>query len=606
MKPFPYQREAIDSWFAGLESGHRWQVIVLPTGCGKTFTAATLAMELRARLPDPSEFRMLFLAHRGELLDQATEEFWGVWPEMRPTRIQSSSSAFGTRRSRYDAYFAMIDTARQSARLQRLLPIPWDLIVVDEAHHSPAPTYKNVLQQLASRSGSPGLGLTATPNRPDGIGLHEVWDRFAYTYLLADAIQDGWLTPFRTVVRELKVDLDQIAKGKDGDFEEASLAKLMEDPHVLDLTIDAWEAEAADRRRTIFFCVRVSHARRLAERFCERGVAADYVDGETPYEDRRARYAALREGRIRVLCNVMVATEGFNVKPIDCVALARPTVATVVNVSLLAQMIGRGLRVSPGKTDCLVLDCTGRTLHSTLVYAPMLGGLPQTPTSEGPEVRAEVDKLVKTSEDALGVRRDWGSVLAALSAARSIDLLRKPCGREFEWTDTPWGVALSLGRREAGFFLVRAHLPRDGARAAGRYKVAHLMPIGPDQQRVEVVADHLWPEEAIGLAEGEAVRFRPSRARRGEGPAPADLDQVAAALNQVVRLERDLNDGRRTAMVGASLPATAEAVAELRRRGVRLSDEMASKLTRAEADSMLRQGRAAGWRRVRIPARLKA
>lgn len=598
--PYPYQREAIDEVFGLYDAGKRRSLVVLPTGCGKTFTAARLALEWAertapARAAREQGFRVAFLAHREELVDQALDEFAESCPDWTRGRVQGASSQFGR-----DVTVGMIQTAFQDARLWRLKATTWDLIFVDEAHHSPGSTYQKVLAELVGPS-TLLVGLTATPNRADGVGLHDTYDEIAYQYPIADAIGGGFLVDAEALTVALDLDLSKV-RTQAGDFAQGGLTAIMNTSEVRGATLQAWNRYAPGRR-TIGFATRVDHARALAEDFNAAGVRSGYVHGGLGTDDRRVLYDQLSRGELDVLWNVGVLTEGFNERSVDGILLARPTKSR----GLLQQMLGRGLRTFPGKDRCVVVDVTGTLEDGSLVTVPMLGGLPGRMDLE-PEAVREAAAAVVREERGPGdskVQR-IESLLAAMQAARSVDLLRVPRGRRFQWGQTPLGPALELGGVEAGVLVLRRHRPeRDGRDTSGLWKLAHVYQVVQGQPpRVDVLADRLLQDDAIGLAETEAPRFAPARSARVVGPA--DPAYVAHLGRLIAQHEREQNEGRERPMDGASMPASPEAVRALR-RWVRMTDAQAALLTRAEADRMLRQGRKGGGRRsVKLPPRLAA
>lgn len=369
----PYQREAIASVLRHRKSGTRRMVVVLPTGSGKTVIFSELAR--MARRP------VLVLAHRGELVQQAAEKIrralGGDVPEdyvaVEQADARASDSAHvvvASIRSLHDRRLARLTRARS-----------FGLVVYDECHHAPAEDNTRVLRSLgafdADWSGTL-VGFTATPSRGDGQGLDAVFETIAYTRTLPQMIRDGYLAPLRGYRVQTAADLQQVATTRsDLDVEELSEAVDIEDRNAL---VARSIQELARDRRTLAFCVTVAHARRLMRALSSVGVAAGMVWGEMRPDDRRDVLAAFRAGKLQVLTNVGVLTEGFDDPGVSCVAMARPT----RSAGLYMQCVGRGTRLHPGKTDCLVLDFVDLS-DLDLVTLPTLYGMPRDVDLQGEE-----------------------------------------------------------------------------------------------------------------------------------------------------------------------------------------------------------------------------
>lgn len=594
--PYPYQAETVDTVWRWYDEGMRTPLVVLPTGCGKTYTALLIVERAAQRLGRAP--RVGFWAHRSELVDQTIELFGEAFGRQHVGRIQAGGCEFGR-----DTSVGMIQTAVQPRRLARLAPSTWDIQIVDEAHHSVASTYRRVLARTVGPQ-TMLVGLTATPDRTDGIGLIEVYGRIHEGISLLDAIEQGFLVEPFGIRQCVDVNLDDIPS-RNGDFAELPLAERMKAPAVLDATIDAW-LEHAERRKTIGFAVRVDHAALLAERFNARGVRAAYVHGGTSADARRKLYDDLRDGELDVLLSVGVLTEGFDERSVACVMLVRPT----QSLGLYKQMIGRGLRTHApsGKRDCLVLDVTGTTRRKSLITLAMLGGLPAEPLEkEDPEPR-EAQDTRRDLERTVGkdaVRTE--GLLAVRKAAERFNLFTIPRGRRYVWTENQYGHFLWLGAPTAGMLVVRPDRDRPG-----RFRVVHVhqrpgTPSAVDPAggwRWDVRAENQHALDAIGLCEQEAPRFSPDRPGAcAIGPVnDAVLDVV---LRDIGQREAVVNAARATPIQGASRGASAAAIAELRRRKVKLTDAQEAAITHGELEQMLRVGHAAGWRAVTVPKRLK-
>ena len=355
----PYQREAIEAVIAARKRGVRRQVVCLPTGAGKTVIFSRLAAI--ARRP------VLVLAHRAELLEQAQAklEAAGAGPV---------SVEWGERHAEPGAKTVVASIRSLSPkRLGRLLQEhAFGLCVYDECHHAPAEDNTRVLKALGAFeeewSGTL-LGFTATTSRGDRQGLDEVFEEVVFFRTLPDLIGEGYLAPLRGLRVSTDQDLELLG-GAGRDFKVEELSEAIDVKERNDLVARSIQELARDRR-TIAFCVDVAHAKHLAGTLRELGVRAATVYGELELSERRRRLADFRAGKLSVLTNVAVLTEGFDDPGVSCIAMARPT----RNAGLYAQCVGRGTRLAPGKSDCLVLDFVDLG-DLPIASLPSLYGLP--------------------------------------------------------------------------------------------------------------------------------------------------------------------------------------------------------------------------------------
>lgn len=334
----PYQEAAVTAVLAGTT---RRPLLILPTGGGKTVVAAALSQRVAQRT--------LFVVHREELVQQAVAKFRWVWPEGDVGIVRGAQDEHDRR-----VVVASIQTLQQPRRRQRLDPATFSLVILDECHHAPSASYQAVLTDLGllpePRSGQILLGITATPERGDKASLAQVFHRIVYRESIGDLIRQGYLTPVRGLQVRSRVDLSHV-RTRAGDFDLKALSLAVDTPGRNQLLVHAWQRYAAGRR-TVAFTVDVAHAQHVAAAFQEAGIPADWVAGRVSHEDRARRLAALRTGQIQVLANAMLLTEGWDEPSVSAVLLARPTKSR----PLWIQMVGRGLRLAPEKTDCLVLD----------------------------------------------------------------------------------------------------------------------------------------------------------------------------------------------------------------------------------------------------------
>jgi superfamily II DNA or RNA helicase len=390
----PYQREALDAIHAGERRGVHRQLVALPTGTGKTVVFAHLLRERGGRA--------LVLAHRDELIEQAVEKLHLVAPESRVGVVKAERDEQAVQ-----VVVASVQTLAQPRRLEHLIP-DFSTIIIDEAHHAAAPTYRAILEHVGAFAPDHLLtvGFTATPERGDQVGLDGVFEAIVYQRELLDMITAGYLCDLRALQVQLATDWSAVPV-RHGDLAEGALGEVLLAASAPEHTLAAYRQHAAGRKTLVFTpTVAVAHA--MAATFQDAGHAAEVVDGTTPLEDRRAILRRLRAGTTRVVANCAVLTEGFDEPSVDCIIVARPTTSR----SLYVQMVGRGTRLHPNKSDCLILDLVGASSRHALVTASTLFGLPpQALAREGlvaaAQAQAEATRrgqLVATAVDLFGRR----------------------------------------------------------------------------------------------------------------------------------------------------------------------------------------------------------
>lgn len=364
----PYQVAAVEAAEREFLSRRR-ALIVAATGTGKTVILAALAERWRPR------GRILVLAHREELLDQAAEKIGA-------STLLSTAIEQANRRVRLplpDVTIASVPTLAQVGRRARFAKGAFDLVVVDEAHHGTATSYREVIGHFA---GAALLGVTATPDRADGASLAPVFGATVFRYGIRRAVRDGYLVDVRRAVEVLQgLDLARLKQHK-GDWTDAELeAELLKAPAVAAVA-DAILKHAGDRP-TVLFCAGVMHSRAVAAALnARRTGCASAASGED-----RAGVAALRAGRIQLLANTDLTTEGFDYPALACVALVRPT----KSLGRATQQIGRGTRLHEGKRDLLVIEFVGGAAAGQVSTVDVVG-------CEFPQrVRALAERLLDRS-----------------------------------------------------------------------------------------------------------------------------------------------------------------------------------------------------------------
>ena len=366
----PYQSKALDAIEQAAREGVRRPLVVHPTGTGKTVTFSH-AVKRRAPLG-----RSLVLVHRDELANQTCEKIGIVAPELSTGIVKAERNEVSA-----DVVVASVQTLHRDNRLASLLAAgPIETVVVDEAHHAPAPTWTKILTTLGSFSpyGPLTIGFTATPERDNGKTLG-VWEKVVSFMSIREAIygngkrgaeghEGGYLVPILpAVVVETGMDLGRVRK-TGGDYSDGDLGRELEDSGAIAQIADAY-VEHGENRKTVAFTPTVATAHALAAALVARGVLAEALDGGTEREERRAILRRLKTGQTRVVVNCAVLTEGFDEPSISCVIVARPTKFH----GLYVQMVGRGTRIYPGKKDLLVLDIVGASQRHELVGLVDLG-----------------------------------------------------------------------------------------------------------------------------------------------------------------------------------------------------------------------------------------
>lgn len=338
----PYQIEAIDATF---EAWGRAQSLlgVAATGLGKTVLFASIL----ARHPG----RTMVIAHREELIFQAADKVkrvTGLEPDIEMAELRSPEwSLHGKPRCVISTVQTQV-AGRNGGRMTRFDPAEFDLLVIDEAHHATASTYRQVIDHYRQNPNLRVLGVTATPDRADEEALGQIFDDVAFDYDLRYGIEDGWLVPVgQRVVHVESLDLSAV-RTTAGDLNGADLARVLEMERPLHEIVGPTIELTADGRRTLVFTASVAQAERTCEIFNRhRGGCARWVCGKTPKDERRQMLADYSAGQFQYLVNVGVATEGFDEPGIASIVMARPTKSR----ALYCQMVGRGTRPLPGVVD---------------------------------------------------------------------------------------------------------------------------------------------------------------------------------------------------------------------------------------------------------------
>lgn len=330
----PYQQQARDHIHAEWENGHTRTLLVLPTGTGKTIVFASVAAD-QVRAGD----RVLILAHRGELLEQAADKL------QRSTGLVSAVEKADATclNTWFRVVVGSVQTLQRTARLERFPHDYFGTIIIDEAHHAITDGYRRILDYFGDAK---VLGVTATPDRGDMRNLGEVFDSLAFEYKLTDAIKECYLCRIMAQTIPLKLDISSVTMSG-GDYAVGDLGTAL-DPYLEQIAAEM--AQRCKGRKTVVFLPLIKTSQKFRDLLNSHGFRAAEVNGQST--DRKEVLADFDAGKYNVLCNSMLLTEGWDCPSVDCVVVLRPTKVR----SLYSQMVGRGTRLSPGKSDLLLLD----------------------------------------------------------------------------------------------------------------------------------------------------------------------------------------------------------------------------------------------------------
>lgn len=341
-----YQQEARGAIQAEWDKGVQRTLLVLPTGCGKTIVFSKV-IEDRVRKGE----RVLVLAHRGELLDQASDKLERS-TGLKCATEKAEQTSIG---SWFRVVVGSVQTMMREKRLQQFDKDFFDTIIIDEAHHCISDSYQRVLQYF---EGANVLGVTATPDRGDMRNLGSYFESLAYEYTLPKAIKEGFLSPIKALTIPLKLDLSTVGQ-QAGDFKTSDLGTAL-DPYLEQIAAEMWRV--AQDRKIVVFLPLVKTSQKFTRILNEVGFRSAEVNGES--QDRAEILEDFENDKYNVLCNSMLLTEGWDCPSVDCVVVLRPTKVR----SLYSQMVGRGTRLFPGKTELLLLDFLWHTERHELCH----------------------------------------------------------------------------------------------------------------------------------------------------------------------------------------------------------------------------------------------
>jgi superfamily II DNA or RNA helicase len=413
----PYQRQALDAIGEAKERGIGRQLIVLPTGSGKTVCFAHLVGE--------NQGRALVLAHRDELISQAADKLRMVSPSLDIGIVKAQQNDTGAQ-----VVVGSVQTLSRPGRLEQLGK--FSTVIVDEAHHAVAASYLKILDGLGCMNGSGPLtvGFTATAGRSDKVGLGHVWQEITYRRGIIQMIAEGHLCDVSALQIGTDFDLARV-QTRAGDYTDASISAELERSDTLDAAAEAYRRYAKERLG-VAFTPTIATAHALAAKLAAKGIPAEPVDGEMPLDQRRTVLGRLHRGETRVVCNCAVLTEGWDEPAVSCALLLRPT----KSAPFFVQMAGRILRPYLGsvttKDDALILDLASSADLGLATIAD-LAGLPPGSVGKG-------QSLLDAAEAHASFEKQKAAVAAART--RQVELLRRS---DLHWIEASGTWVLPAG-----------------------------------------------------------------------------------------------------------------------------------------------------------------
>jgi len=404
----PYQQEALDSMLQAESNGISKQLVVLPTGAGKTVLFAQLPIMRKKSLP------MLVLAHRSELLIQAKDKIETINKDLSVGIEQAENKAGYS-----DVVVASVPTLgrESSSRIEQYPKDYFKTIVVDEAHHAAAPSYRRILDYF-----KPDLllGVTATPQRSDSVRLIDVFQEIVYYKSIQDLIKEGWLSPLVGYRVKTSTDISDV-EIQNGEYKQDQLIEAIDNPSRNNSIVTAYN-DLASTKKTVVFAAGVDHARNLEEAFRKNGSSVRVIIGTTPDEERSQILSDFKSGAVTVLVNVGVLTEGFDEPSIEAIILAKPTRSSL----LYTQIVGRGTRLFEGKEHCMIIDIADTTKGKKPIGLPTLLGMPADFDLQGQSLTDIADEFEKLKETAPGEASSVLNMEDITNAYKRIDLFMPP------------------------------------------------------------------------------------------------------------------------------------------------------------------------------------
>lgn len=344
-----YQVENKRKIFEAWHEGKRSIMLQMPTGTGKTrlFVSIVKDFHMWGAL-NKRPVKVLLLAHRKELIDQISENVSKKYGLAHGLIVSN-----GLEERRFPVQVGSVPTL--SRRLERWSDKEFDIIIIDEAHHVKAESYRKIIDQYPEAR---ILGVTATPYRLSGAGFYPEFDCLIQSQPVEQFIEEGYLSNYEYYSikpdSRLQMEIDNIAIGFDGDYSEAGLSDCLDKDRIRAKIIDTY-TQFAKGKKGLVYTINRAHNENVCQAFIDRGVKAVAIDGTTPKELRDKLVEDFRKGRVDVMCNVNIFSEGFDCPDAEFVQLARPT----KSLSMYLQQVGRALRPAEGKDVALILDNVG-------------------------------------------------------------------------------------------------------------------------------------------------------------------------------------------------------------------------------------------------------
>ncbi len=508
----PYQKEAVTAIESEWQDGRKKTLLVLPTGCGKTIVFCRIA-ENRVKEGE----RVLILAHRDELLNQAADKLERS-TGLLTAKEKAEETCLG---SWFRVVVGSVQSMMRENRLARFSHDYFTSIIIDEAHHCLTDSYQKVLQHF---DGAKVLGVTATPDRSDMRNLGQFFDSLAYEYTLPRAIREGYLCKIKAMTIPLKIDITGV-KQQSGDFALADVGTAL-DPYLEEIAREM--SKHCRNRKTVVFLPLIKTSQKMCRLLNEHGFQAAEVNGNSP--DRAEILTDFDQGKYNVLCNSMLLTEGWDCPSVDCIVVLRPTKVR----SLYCQMVGRGTRLSPdtGKEELLLLDFLWHTSrHDLCRPAHLICENPEVADkmtenmNEDPENAVDIEAAEKqAAQDVLKEREE--------ALAKQLQEMRK---RKRALVD-PLQFEMSIAAED-----LSSYVPAFGWQMAppSDKQLAMLEKRGifPDEinnaGKAALLLDRLQKRQAEGLTTPKQIRFLESRGFQHVGTWTFDsakhlIDRIAA------------------------------------------------------------------------------
>lgn len=512
----PYQEQAKAAIFSEWHKGNRKTLLVLPTGTGKTIVFAKVAEECVR-----SGERVLIMAHRAELLEQAADKI------KKSTGLVCSVEK--AEQSSLGSWFRIVVGSVQSLtrekRLQQFGKDHFDTIIIDEAHHAISDSYQNVLQYFDEAK---SLGVTATPDRGDMKNLGQYFNSLAYEYTLPKAIREGFLCKIKAQTIPIKLDLTGVGM-QSGDFKASDVSTAL-DPYLHQIAREM--VNYCKGRKTVVFLPLIKTSQKFRDILIEAGFRAAEVNGQS--ENRAEILRDFEDGKYDVLCNSMLLTEGWDCPCVDCIIILRPTKIR----SLYAQMVGRGTRLFPGKEELLILDFLWHTeRHDLCRPAHLIASTDEIAQKMTEKIEASACPL-----DIEAVEKQAGEDVVAAREEALAKKLTEMKSRKRKLVD-PLQFEMSIQAED-----LSGYTPAFGWEMAppsdGQIKTLEKLGIFPDEietaGKATKLLDRLNMRRAEGLTTPKQIRFLESRGFQHVGTWQFDhakhmIDRIAAQGWQIPR-----------------------------------------------------------------------